>query len=70
MKKIFKFIAVFAFSAFLMCGCKIGFDGNGNGDGGKYYQSPTNGLTQTGFNEEVYVWESFIFSTNRVENAR
>lgn len=32
-----------------------------------YYDSSTNAVMQTGFNEEQYIWETFIFSTNRVD---
>lgn len=35
-----------------------------------YAPPPTNQLQATDFNKEVYVWESFIFSTNRVEGGK
>ena len=36
-----------------------------------HYAPPaTNQLQATDFNKEVYVWEGFIFSTNRVEGGK
>lgn len=32
-----------------------------------YYDSNANAAMQTEFNEEQYIWETFIFSTNRVD---
>lgn len=32
-----------------------------------YYDNTTNAAIQTNFNEEQYIWETFIFSTNRVD---
>ena len=47
----------------MVSGCKS--DG-GNG----YYTTPTNTVVNQGFADETYVWEGFIFSTNRVEGAK
>jgi hypothetical protein len=66
MKPFLKILGIVAVSLFLICGCK---NGKGKTDGG-YYPAQTNSVIQSGFNEEVYVWEDFIFSTNRVEKTR
>ena len=65
-------IAVTA-AAMLLAGCVS--DGNCNGNctfttdnGNTAVQSRQ--ANQTGFNSETYVWESFIFSTNRVDNMK
>ena len=62
MKKI---IAIATLSCLMLFGCKSKpqnpqyYDGRNN----------TNVMMQTEFNDETYVWESFIFSTNRVNNT-
>ena len=68
MMKITKILTILAFSATLLAGCiHLGCD---NEPKSVFYQSPTNTPAGTAFNEEVYVWETFIFSTNRVEKTR
>lgn len=62
MKKI---IAIAALSCLILFGCKSKPQNPSYYDGG----STTNVIMQTEFNEETYVWESFIFSTNRVNNT-
>ena len=62
MKK-FAFIAL---TSFLIFGCKT------NPQNQTYFDNETvntNILMQTEFNDEIYVWENFIFSTNRVDNS-
>lgn len=59
------FLAAFL-TMFSVCGCKNLWNGGKN----EYYNTPTNSVIQAGFNDEVYVWEDFVFSTNRVQNAR
>lgn len=68
MMNIAKILSILMFSATLLAGCI--HSGYNNEPKGNYYQSPTNTPTGTAFNEEVYVWETFIFSTNRVEKTR
>jgi len=58
-----KFIAVIAAVVCMFAGCISGNDDN-------FYNTPTNATMQTDFGSDVYVWEGFIFSTNRVENAK
>ena len=60
MKKI---IAIITLSCLLLFGCKSTPQIPTYYDGGS-----TNVIMQTQFNEENYVWEGFIFSTNRVDN--
>ena len=60
MKKI---IAIVTLSCMLLFGCKSKPQTPTYYDGGS-----TNVIMQTQFNEENYVWEGFIFSTNRVDN--
>lgn len=58
-----KKLIIAALASMLLAGCCY------NPDKPKYYDnSSTNVIMQTEFNEENYVWESFIFSTNRVDN--
>lgn len=61
MKKI---IAIAALASLMLFGCK-------SKPQPSYYDggSTTNVIMQTEFNEESYIWESFIFSTNRVSNT-
>ena len=60
MKKI---IAIAILSCLMFAGCKS------KPQNPSYYDGEsTNVIMQTEFNEENYVWEGFIFSTNRVDN--
>lgn len=62
MKKI---IAIVALSCLMLFGCKSKPQSPMYYDG----KSTTNSIMQIEFNKETYVWESFIFSTNRVNNT-
>jgi len=68
MMKFTKILSILTFSATLLAGCI--HSGCDNEPKGNFYQSPTNTPAGTAFNDEVYVWETFIFSTNRVEKTR
>lgn len=35
-----------------------------------YYDPPATVVSSPDFNQEQYVWESFNFSTNRVQNVK
>ena len=48
-------------SCLMLFGCKS------KPENSSYYNNTTNTIMQTQFNEEHYVWEGFIFSTNRVD---
>ena len=58
-----KLIAIAVISSLVLFGCKTKPQTPTYYDGGS-----TNVIMQTEFNEENYVWEGFIFSTNRVDN--
>lgn len=58
-----KLIAIAIISSLVLFGCKTKPQTPTYYDGGS-----TNVIMQTEFNEENYVWEGFIFSTNRVDN--
>lgn len=59
MKKI---ITIAIFASLMLFGCK-------SKPQPSYYDGgSTNIIMQTEFNEENYIWEGFIFSTNRVNN--
>ena len=62
MKNIIKTIGFIISISFLLIGCSIKSKNNNK----EYYPAPTNQLMKVDFNEEVYVWENFIFSTNKV----
>lgn len=64
MKKFLKIFGFFALSAILVCGCVSSKETD------YYFNTQTNATLQTSFDEEVYVWENFVISTNRVENVR
>jgi hypothetical protein len=65
MKKIAVFFLFLFLTSFPGCVTHSGKNSTENISEGYHYQ--TNSLSPTGFNEEVYVWEAFNFSTNRVE---
>lgn len=65
MKKIMKKLASLVLIAVLLVGCTSANDNVINQPLGD-----PNVIMSTGFNEEVYVWETFIFSTNRVETIK
>ena len=67
MKKILEFVTIFTILASILSGCLSSGKKTG---GNQYYPSQTNSLVGDGFNEEVYVWEGFIFSTNRVNSVK
>jgi uncharacterized protein YcfL len=65
MKEIMKKLASLVLIAVLLFGCTSTDENVMNQPMGD-----SNVIMSTGFNEEVYVWETFIFSTNRVETIR
>lgn len=67
MKKIAKYIGLTLVSATLIAGCALP-GGNGKNDNGN--SQGTNAVFQAGFNEEQYVWENFIVTTNRIESVK
>ena len=66
MRKITKYLVVFAILGTIPSGCSL-FSGK---TGDNYHPSQTNSVMQAGFNEEVYVWEGFVFSTNKVQDVK
>ena len=60
-----KLIALFLVAAVLLCGCcsKTPDKSNTYTDVTVTNSSPT----QSGFNDESYIWEIFVFPTNRTE---
>lgn len=66
MRKFTKYLVVFALLGINFSGCSLFSRKTGD----NYYPSQTNSVMQAGFNEEVYVWEGFVFSTNKVQNVK
>lgn len=62
MKNNIKTIGFIISLSFLLIGCYI----KSKNTNEEYYLSPTNQVMKVDFNEEVYVWENFVFSTNKV----
>lgn len=48
--------------SFLLMGCSIRIKNTNE----ECYPTPANQVMKVDFNEEVYVWENFVFSTNKV----
>lgn len=66
MKNIIKTIGFIISISFLLIGCSI----KNKNINEEYYQSQTNQVMKVDFNEEVYVWENFVFSTNKVSKTK
>lgn len=70
MKKILSIVTIAAMM--LIAGCISDGDCTDctftNNNGNSCIQ--TNVTSQAGFNSEEYVWENFVFSTNKVNNTR
>ena len=62
MKNSVKTLGFIISISFLLIGCSI----KSKNTNEEYYPTPTNQVMKVDFNEEVYVWENFVFSTNRV----
>jgi len=66
MKTIIKYICVVAFSSFVFSGCIFQKEKTNNTE----KSDGTNVVFQTGFNDENYIWENFIITTNRIETIK
>ena len=64
MRKIIKKTLIFLISSIILSGCFTKWKGD------DYYMTPTNSVIMSEFNDEIYIWEDFAFSTNRVDSVK